>query len=236
MSKKNFHIYLEFNYTELNIAAFNKINNKLEYFNQKLYKSYFNNNELNFDILQNFVEKNILEVEKAIGEFVKDIYLMIETPQSTSINLSVLKNNEGNKITKQDAMYLIQDAKQQILKSNSAIEIIHIITENYNLDDMNHNFLPLDINCKKFSIDIKFICFPKDLLRNFEQLFLKQQIFINKFICSNYVKTFDFKNNEKHICEKGKEIVEGINKEEVVSIPKIIEKTGFFERLFHFFK
>ena len=236
MSKKNFHIYLEFNYTELNIAAFNKINNKLEYFNQKLYKSYFNNNELNFDILQNFVEKNILEVEKAIGEFVKDIYLMIETPQSTSINLSVLKNNEGNKITKQDVMYLIQDAKQQILKSNSAIEIIHIITENYNLDNMNHNFLPLDINCKKFSIDIKFICFPKDLLRNFEQLFLKQQIFINKFICSNYVKTFDFKNKEKHICEKGKEIVEGINKEEVVSIPKIIEKTGFFERLFHFFK
>ena len=127
MSKKNFHIYLEFNYTELNIAAFNKINNKLEYFDQKLYKSYFNNNELNFDILQNFVEKNILEVEKAIGEFVKDIYLMIETPQSTSINLSVLKNNEGNKITKQDVMYLIQDAKQQILKSNSAIEIIHII-------------------------------------------------------------------------------------------------------------
>ena len=236
MSKKNFHIYLEFNYTELNIAAFNKINNKLEYFNQKLYKSYFNNNELNFDILQNFVEKNILEVEKAIGEFVKDIYLMIETPQSTSINLSVLKNNEGNKITKQDVMYLIQDAKQQILKSNSAIEIIHIITENYNLDNMNYNFLPLDTNCKKFSIDIKFICFPKDLLRNFEQLFLKQQIFINKFICSNYVKTFNSKNNEKHICEKGKEIVEGINKQEVVSIPKIIEKTGFFEKLFHFFK
>tara|TARA_B100000315_G_C14580533_1_gene590236 strand:- start:345 stop:1055 length:711 start_codon:yes stop_codon:yes gene_type:complete len=236
MSKKNFHIYLEFSHTELNIAAFNKINNKLEYSNQKLYKSYFNNNELNFDILQNFVEKNILEVEKAIREFVKDIYLMIETPQSTSINLSVLKNSEGNKITKQDVMYLIQDAKQQILKSNSAIEIIHIITENYNLDNMNHNFLPLDTNCKKFSIDIKFICFPKDLLRNFEQLFLKQQIFINKFICSNYVKTFNSKNNEKHICEKGKEIVEGINKQEVASIPKIIEKTGFFERLFHFFK
>ena len=236
MSKKNFHIYLEFSHTELNIAAFNKINNKLEYSNQKLYKSYFNNNELNFDILQNFVEANILEVEKAIGEFVKDIYLMIETPQSTSINLSVLKNNEGNKITKQDVMYLIQDAKQQILKSNSTIEIIHIITENYNLDNVNHNFLPLDINCKKFSIDIKFICFPKDLLRNFEQLFLKQQIFINKFICSNYVKTFNSKNNEKHICEKGKEIVEGINKQEVVSIPKIIEKTGFFEKLFHFFK
>ena len=237
MSKKNFDIYLEFNYSKLNLAAFNKLNNQLEYYKEQSYKSYINSDqELNFDELQKLIEKNIIEMEKSIDEFVKDIYLIIETPQTMSIQLSVIKNNEGNKITKQDVMYLIQDAKQQILKSNSAIEIIHIITENYNLDNMNHNFLPLDINCKKFSIDIKFICFPKDLLRNFEQLFLKQQIFINKFICSNYVKTFDFKNNEKHICEKGKEIVEGINKQEVVSIPKIIEKTGFFERLFHFFK
>ena len=33
-----------------------------------------------------------------------------------------------------------------------------------------------------------------------------------------------------------KEIVEGINKQEVVSIPKTIKKTGFFEKLFHFFR
>ena len=29
MSKKNYYIYLEFSYSELNIVAFNKINNKL---------------------------------------------------------------------------------------------------------------------------------------------------------------------------------------------------------------
>ena len=236
MSKKNFHIYLEFSYTEFNIAAFNKINNKLEYSNQKLYKSYFNNNELNFDILQNFVEKNILEVEKAIGEFVKDIYLMIETPQSTLINLSVLKNNEGNKITKQDVMYLIQDAKQQILKSNSTIEIIHIITENYNLDNINHNFLPLDINCKKFSIDIKFICFPKSLIKELEELFNSHQIFINKIICSHYAKSFIQDNSYMNVCESGFKLIKGINKQEVVIVPRKLEKKGFFERLFHFFK
>ena len=41
---------------------------------------------------------------------------------------------------------------------------------------------------------------------------------------------------KKNICEKGKEIAEGINKQEVVSIPKNIKKSGFFEKLFHFFK
>ena len=237
MSEKNFDIYLEFNYSKLNIAAFDKFNGKLKYSKHHSYQSYFNyNKELNFGELNKLVEESIIEIEKSTGAFVKDIFLMIETPQSMSIKLSVMKNNEGKKIIKKDVMYLIQNAKQQLLKSNLDIEIIHIIAENYVLDNINFKFLPLDVNCKKFSIDLKFICFPKDILKNFEQLFLKQQILINQFICSHYVKTYDFENNEKNICERGREIVKGINKQEVVSIPKTIKKTGFFEKLFHFFR
>ena len=237
MNKKSFDIYLEFNYSKLNLAAFNKLNNQLEYYKEQSYKSYINSDqELNFDELQKLVEKNIIEMEKSIDEFVKDIYLIIETPQTMSIQLSVIKNNEGKNITKQDALYLIQDAKQQILKSHLDIRILHIIVENYIFDDVEYKFLPLEKNCKKFSIDVKFICFPKNLLKNFEQLFLKQQIFINQFICLNYVKTFNSKDNEKNICELAKDIVKGVNKQEVVSIPKIIKKTGFFEKLFHFFR
>ena len=133
-------------------------------------------------------------------------------------------------------MYLVQDAKQQILKTNKEFGILHIIVENYVLDDIQHQFLPIDQNCNKFSIDAKFICFPKDLLKNFENLFLKQQIFINRFICFNYIKTFNFTDNTKNICELAKDIVNGTNKQEVVLIPKELKKKGFFERLFHFFK
>jgi len=237
MNKKSFDIYLEFNYSKLNLAAFNKLSSQIEYYKEQSYKPYINSDqELNFDELQKLVEKNIIEMEKSIDEFVKDIYLIIETPQAMSIQLSVIKNNEGKNITKQDALYLIQDAKQQILKSHLDIRILHIIVENYVYDNVKYKFLPSEKNCKKFSIDVKFICFPKNLLKNFEQLFLKQQIFINQFICLNYVKTFNSKDNEKNICELAKDIVKGVNKQEVVSIPKIIKKTGFFEKLFHFFR
>jgi cell division ATPase FtsA len=239
MNKKSFDIYLEFNYSKLNLAAFNKLNSQIEYYKEQSYKPYIDSDqELNFDELQKLVEKNIIEMEKSIDEFVKDIYLIIETPQTMSIQLSVIKNNEGKNITKQDALYLIQDAKQQILKSHLDIRILHIIVENYVSDDVEYKFLPLEKNSKKFSIDVKFVCFPKNLLKNFEQLFLKQQIFINQFICLNYVKMFDSKDkdNEKNICELAKDIVKGVNKQEVVSIPKIIKKTGFFEKLFHLFR
>ena len=237
MSKKNFDIYFEFNHSELNLAVFNKTNDKLEYYKEQTYESYFNNyKELNFKELDKLIEENIIEIEKSTKEYIRDIYLIVQTPQSISLKLSVTKNNEGNKITQEDAIYLVQDAKQQILKTNKEFGILHVIVENYVLDDIQHKFLPIDQNCNKFSIDAKFICFPKDLLKNFENLFLKQQIFINRFICFNYIKTFNFVDNKKSICELGKDIVNGKNKQEVVLIPKEPKKKGFFERLFHFFK
>ena len=162
--------------------------------------------------------------------------MIIESPESKPLKISVAKNNEGNKAIKEDAAYLVQNAKQQILKSNQDLAILHIIVENYVLDNVEHRFLPLNQKCNKFSIDVKFICFPKDLLKNFEKLFLKQQIFINRFICLNYIKTFEFVDKDKNICELGKDIVNGINKQEVVSIPKELKKKGFFEKLFHFLK
>ena len=78
------------------LAAFNKLNSQLEYYKEQSYKSYINSDqELNFDELQKLVDQNIIEMEKSIDEFIKDIYLIIETPQTMSIQLSVIKNNEG---------------------------------------------------------------------------------------------------------------------------------------------
>tara|TARA_B100001175_G_scaffold314112_1_gene322860 strand:- start:1152 stop:1868 length:717 start_codon:yes stop_codon:yes gene_type:complete len=237
MSNKKFYTYLEFDYLKLNVATFNKQNNKLENYLEKPYNSLNENKELNFDQIEKISEEIIYEVEKSTGEYVKDIFLMVETPLSKDFKLSIMKNNEGYKITKKDTLYLIQEAKQKFLKFNLDLAILHIIIENYVLDGTNYDFLSFDKNCKKFSIDLKFICFPKDLVKNFEKLFLKQQIVINKFVCSNYVKSFNFddKSNLKTNCEKGIKIVNGSNKREVVSVPKIIEKTGFFEKLFHLF-
>ena len=98
MSEKKFDIYLEFNYSRLNLAVFSKTSDKLEYYKEQTYKSYFDNyKELNFEKLDTLLDKNILAIEKSTGEFVRDIYLIVETPQSISIKLSVTKNNEGNK-------------------------------------------------------------------------------------------------------------------------------------------
>ena len=236
MSKKNFDIYLDLCPTKLSIAAFKKFSGHSTFFKEYNCVTNLNKDQLNFENTEKTIEKNIFEIEKKTGEFLNDIYLMVETPESISINLSLIKDNEGKKIEKKNVQYLVQDAKQQILRSHYSKKIIHIIISNYVIDSIAYDYLPLDINCNKFSIDIKFICFPKNLVKKLEELFNNHQIFINKIICTNYAKLFTKNKSCANVCESGLKLVQGINKQEVVIVPRKLEKKGFFERLFHFFK
>ena len=181
MSKKNFDIYLDLNSKKLSIAAFKKSDSDNIFFKEYDCETNLNKDKLNFENVKKTIEKNIFEIEKKTGEFLENIYLMIEAPESISINLSLIKDNEGKKIEMKNVQYLIQDAKQQILRNHPTKKIIHIIITNYLIDNNLYNYLPLNLDCNKFSIDIKFICFPKDLIKKLEELFNSQQIFINRF-------------------------------------------------------
>ena len=236
MSKKNFDIYIDLSPKKLSIAAFKKFDGHNVFFKEYNCVTNLNKDQLNFENTKKTVEKNIFEIEKETGEFLNDIYLMVETPESISINLSLIKDNEGKKIQKKNVQYLIQDAKQQILRSHYNKKIIHIIISNYVIDNIVYNSLPLDTNCKKFSIDIQFICFPSNLIKKLEELFNNHQIFINRIICSNYAQSFTKNESCANICESGLKLIQGINKQEVVIVPRKLEKKGFFEKLFHFFQ
>ena len=114
--------------------------------------------------------------------------------------------------------YLRRTSKKSILK------FLAFLKPTYGIFITNSN------NCSRSDKDVVIIHY-------FEVVTEKSsQILINQFICSNYAKAFDFDNNEKNICERGIEIMKGINKQEVVSIPKTMKKKGFFEKLFHLFR
>ena len=236
MSKKNFDIYIDLSPKKLSIAAFKKFDGHNVFFKEYSCVTNLDKGYLNFENTEKIIEKNIFEIEREIGEFLNDIYLMVESPESFSINLSLIKNNEGKKVEKKNVQYLVQDAKQQILRSYHSKKIIHIIITSYVIDNVAYDYLPLDLNCSKFSIDIKFICFPKNLIKKLEELFNNHQIFINKIICSNYAKLFTKNKSCINVCESGLKLVQGVNKQEVAIVPRTLEKKGFFERLFHFFK
>ena len=238
MNEKDTDVYFSLNEKKLNICVFKNIDDSVIFFNEENINIKINSITENTDleILEKLLEKNIKQIEKKINSFVNNISLMIDTTRTVSIYISLMKKLDNKKIQQKDVKHLIQDAKQQIVRAYPEQDIVHIIVKKYVVNDLDYAFVPRDINCNKISIEIEFICFPKNLIKKIELLFSNFQITVDKIICSNYAKSIINDESQKNICQIGRKLNNGFNKQEVVLVPKKIEKKGFFEKLFHLFK
>jgi cell division protein FtsA len=192
MNNKNFEIYLDYGTSKIRSVAINKKNLENKFF----YESDYFYNNLN---IENEVEKIISNIEKNTNEYLENINLMIDSPKMESIGLSLSKSLDGSKLKKGDVKFLIQDAKQQILRNYENKNIIHIIIRKYKIDNIEYTFLPRDINCNILSIDTIFICLPKKIIEDLKKVFLKFDVSINQIYCSSYVKSLSYKDNFKFI-------------------------------------
>jgi len=236
MSEKETDVYFSLNRKKLSTGVFKKSDHSLIFFNEENININSLNEYTNFEILRKPIEKNIKKIEKNINSFIANIFFMIETDETISIYISLMKKLDNKKIQQKDIKYLIQDAKLQILKAYPDKDIVHIIVNKYIVNDLDYNFVPMDINCNKISIDIQFICFSKNLIKKIETFFTNFQIYVDKIICSKYAESVKDDKTQNNICQIGYNLNKGLNKQEVAIVPKKIEKSGFFEKLFHFFK
>ena len=193
MNDKKFDFYIDLGSSKIRAAAFNKFDKNEKFIVEKNNILSLKKKQLNFFETEKVIEDIVYELEKKTKIYMNNISLMLDTSDSLSISLSISKKNDGKLIEKKDIQYLIQDAKQQILKFYPDQNIIHIIIMNYKIDNKDYDYLPDNIKCKIISIEIFFICFPKKLIKNLENLFQKKQISINKLLCSCYTKSLNYK-------------------------------------------
>ena len=71
---------------------------------------------------------------------------MIDSPKMLSISISLSKKLDESKLKKENIKFLVQEAKQEILKYYTSYNITHIIINNYKIDGVDYPFLPDKIN------------------------------------------------------------------------------------------
>ena len=188
MSNKNFETYFDCGFSKVRAGAFNKDNENQAYYAES---EYFTNHS-SLDIK---IQKIIASLEKDTNEYIDNINLMIDSPKTLSIGISISKKLDGSNLKQSNVQFLIQEAKQQILKYYINYNIAHIIINNYKIDDVDYSYLPDEIKCHFISLDIFFICLPSDLVLYFKNIFSQSNVLINQVICSSYVKSINYKNN-----------------------------------------
>jgi cell division protein FtsA len=188
MNNKNFQTFFDCGASKIRAGAFNRNNN-----NEAFYaESEFFIDQSNLEIK---IEKIITSFEKYTNEYVDNINLMIDSPKMLSIGISLSKKLDRSQLKKTNIQFLVQEAKQQILKYYVNHNIAHIIINNYKIDGVDYSYLPNEIECHFISLDILFICIPTDLVLYFRNIFSKSNILINEIICSSYAKSINYKNN-----------------------------------------
>ena len=187
--------------------------------------------------LSNIIRDNIIKIEKKIGEFVNEINIILDLNKSINIKLNIFKKKENLEVTREDIKYLIQDARQQIIEQNKNLTILHIVLENFYINKIKKTEISKNFSAEDFSIILNFICYPSEDILNFKNLLKKNQIKVNKFICSKYLESILEKDlpEELQISSAGIKTIMGMNQNEVQIVPKTIKKHPFFERLFKFF-
>ena len=145
------------------------------------------------------------------------------------------KNNYENKVNINALKHILYEAKDDCKKTRLGKEILHMTIENYYFDGQNYSYLPDNIKCQNFSLDIKFLCVSTKIIKNLEKILKQYQISINRIVSAKYINSF-LNDDEKDIFFMAKEIIDGYNPNEVMMIDKSTKNQGFFEKIFQFFQ
>ena len=206
--------------------------------NEKIYSEKLaieeNSTEFKFRKMDEFLDSNILKIEKKLDSFIKDIYVILDSKEFHSIKLSIKKNNNGNLINSDALIHPLSDLKNLCQSNLFNKKIIHFFIEKYVIDNKFYTSLPDNVKCNIFSLDTEFICLSKNLIENIEKILKKYHISINQILSAGYLEKFK-DNTDNTIFTTASRIISGHNSNEVLLNGKTNKKQGFFERFFNFF-
>jgi hypothetical protein len=227
-----FETYLFIDSKKLVICVIEKKTFKILFKEEKLLDDH--NEDSNLKTLDNFLAKNIFKIEKILKDFVKDIYIILDDKEFLPIEISIKKDHNGNSISQENLINPLNVLKNLCQFSFKDKKIIHMLIENYQIDGKDYSFLPENLKCNNFSLDIKFICLSKNLIEHYESVLKRYHILVNQILNAEYIEQFQDQQNP-NIYTTASRIISGFNNNEISLVNKTLKSKGFFEKFFDFF-
>ena len=225
-----FETYLSISQTKFGIYLFdtkkkNNLYGKEIFFEKK--------NFINYSHLKQFLDDNVFRVEKLIGKFIENIFIIIDDENILNTQIGIKQKNYQLSKSKVFLQSSITNAKDLFKENYPDEKIMHIIINNYLVDGKNYFYLQDNLECEQLNLVIQFNSVSNEIIYNLNKLLQSYQINIIKFLDGNYVKNFF--NKDIEISKMAFDILNGCNVNEVIIVQKNTKKLGFFEKFFQLF-
>ena len=209
MNEKSLNVFVDFGSSKIRLGIYDKETSKNIIILEKDCISNFSLN--NFDIKNsNEIIKDLIKsAEKKINNHIKNINLMIDTPDMFSIDISIKKNSDRKQYSKNDIKSLLNEIKGLVQKNYLNKKIIHVIVKKFIFDDEEFFEIPnKKIDYNTLIIELKFICFADQIWKSLQDSFKSNYLNIDNLYCSSYVRSSSYNSlfndfNKKVILDIG---------------------------------
>jgi len=184
--------------------------------------------------LTNFFNHNLIELEKSLKNFIKEIYIIIDTDENLSVNLSAKYKVQSEKINGQKINDLLSTLKYQFTKYSNDQKVIHMKISRLLVDDEEKDFLFSEEASDSLTLEVNFKCLKNKTVQMIKKLCSNYQISVKKILLANHLRQF-IENHTDDIIITANKILSGEVKNEVFWISKKPTNHGFFEKFFKFF-
>ena len=196
--------FIDFGTYKTRLGVFNTSSSSKDYFIEKKTQSNVSIEDINLHDFDKKIKELIQTTEKKINYHIKDLNVMLDLSSFSSIDVSLKKNYEGKNISLEDIQILLQESRQMFQENNKNNKIIHMIVKKFIFDEKVFLEIPENnLKCNNLTLEIKFICYPNNILDKIQNIFNYNDVVVNNFSCSTYVKSLNynklFQNHEKKI-------------------------------------
>ena len=192
------------------------------------------NDIIDYNLLSNFLDKNIYKIEKLIDNFLKSILIIIDNKQILNFSIGSKKINYGEKINKQYLERSLTELKDLFKQNYQYNKILHFIVNKYLVDGVNYKSFNEEIVGRNICVEVNFISIPNTLIKEISNVLEKYQIKIDRLFERQYISTF-FKEETLDLSVRAFKIHCGQNYNEIRLITKSKKKEGIFEKFFQLF-
>ena len=225
-----FETYLSISQIKFGIYLFDTKNRNNFYTKEIIFEK---TDFINHSSLKQFLDDNIFRIEKLIGKFIENIFIIIDDENILNTQIGIKQKNYQPSKSKVYLQSSIINAKDLFKENYPDEKIMHIIINNYLIDGKNYSYIQDNLEYEQLNLVIQFKSISNEIIYNLNKLLQNYQINIIKFLDGNYVKNFF--NKDIEISKMAFDILNGCNVNEVIVVQKNSKKLGFFEKFFQLF-
>ena len=156
------------------------------------------NKFIDIDHAQDAIKKNVQILEDKLNCIFKEVTVLLDCFDYSSINISGSKKLNGSQVLKENISYILNSLKLAVIENEKEKYILHIFNSKSMLDGTHVANLPIGLFGDFYNHELSFFLIKNNDLKNINQIYNKSNIYIKKILIKDFIEGAEIISQNKN--------------------------------------